>query len=95
MNGLSKIMNLPLAANNWGLTPQPSEATWGSDPNWLAVGGKFCSLAPLQTNHTSRRMAAASSQLGSDPFAPLLAFRNTPLAFGVRPQLFVALGTQI
>jgi hypothetical protein len=25
------------------------------------------------------------SQLGSDPFAPLLAYRNTALAFGVRP----------
>ena len=84
-------MNLPIAANIWGLTPQPSEATWGSDPNWLAVSGKFRS--PFHA--ISCTMAAASSQLGSDPFGSLLAFRNTPLAFGVRPQLFVALGAQI
>jgi hypothetical protein len=31
------------------------------------------------------RFPVRKSQLGSDPFAPLLAYRNTALAFGVRP----------
>jgi hypothetical protein len=31
------------------------------------------------------RQPTRKSQLGSDPFAPLLAYRNTALAFGVRP----------
>jgi hypothetical protein len=31
------------------------------------------------------RFLTRKSQLGSDPFAPLLAYCNTALAFGVRP----------
>jgi filamentous hemagglutinin len=57
----------------------------------LAFNSKVASQSVLNSALSrSQTERFAPSQLGSDPFTPWLATGNTSLAFGVRPQLFVA-----
>jgi hypothetical protein len=45
----------------------------------------FLPTCTRQSSHFRRYLPSRKSQLGSDPFAPLLAFCYAHLAFGVRP----------